>query len=149
MPRRTGPKDEKRKELLLYLFFGGLTTLIALGAYAAAYRLLPIYGTMPPNIISWIAAVLFAYFTNRRWVFRSGAAGFRNVLRELLSFGSARLFALLTETVLLWLLVDRLHMPNLTVKFVLNVLVVILNYLLSKFWVFRKAVRKEDADETS
>ncbi|MDR2355577.1 MAG: GtrA family protein [Clostridiales Family XIII bacterium] len=130
---------KKHTELVSYIFFGALTTLVGFGTYAAAYYVLPVRGTTPSNLVSWVAAVLFAYCTNRKWVFQSEATGLQNVLKELLSFGSARLFALLAETFLLWLLVDRLYMPNLPVKLVLNVLVVVLNYLLSKFWVFKKA----------
>jgi putative flippase GtrA len=125
-------------ELVSYIFFGVLTTLVGFSTYAAAYYLLPVSGTTLPNIFSWIVAVSFAYFTNRKWVFRSSAGGLRNILKELFSFGSARFFSLLAETFFLWLLVDRLNMPNLTVKIALSVLVVVLNYLLSKFWVFRK-----------
>lgn len=129
---------QKYREGVLYLFFGGLTTAVNYIVYMACYYFLPVTATTVPNLIAWVGSVLFAYLTNRTWVFRSETRGLAGYLRELASFAGARVFTLLVETAVLWLAVDSLGLPNLPVKILANILVIVLNYFLSKFWIFKK-----------
>lgn len=128
----------KHSEAILYLFFGGLTTVVNYIVYLGGSWLLPVTTTTIPNLIAWVISVLFAYLTNRLWVFRSEVRGFGPQCRELVAFAGARVFTLVLESVILWGLVDMLHWSNLLVKLGANVLVIVLNYVFSKLWIFKK-----------
>lgn len=129
----------KYQEIISYLIFGVLTTIISL----ATYYLL-VYTILDPNkgfelqianIISWIAAVTFAYFTNRKYVFKSNK---EKRLKEAFNFYLSRLSTLLIDMFLMWLLVTKLSFNDKIIKMIVQVVVIILNYVLSKFLVFRK-----------
>lgn len=124
------------KSALLYLFFGVLTTLVSIGSFVAsneALRLDPLIS----NVISWICAVTFAYLTNRVWVFRSAAKG-REIWTEALSFYSGRLATLGIEEAMLLIFVTALHFDSLLIKILAQFVVLVLNYFISKWLVFRK-----------
>ena len=122
---------------ILYLFFGGLTTLINIAAYYAASHLLGM-DTVPATVLAWVIAVLFAYLTNRKWVFDSRASGAGAILRELAGFWSARLFTGLLDIGIMYLFVDVLHRNDMFIKLASNVIVVILNYVFSKYLIFKR-----------
>ena len=126
----------KNKDVLLYLFFGGLTTVVSIGSFVIADACLHI-NELIANILSWICAVSFAYATNRVWVFQSRAAG-REILREALSFFSGRLATLGIEEVLLLVFVTWLGLNSIVVKTAAQFVVLVLNYFISKLLVFRK-----------
>ena len=125
------------KSYILYIFFGGVTTLVNwLCFYVCAH---PLHlGTVPSNIIAWIVAVIVAYLTNRKWVFESRAYGAKQIVKEAASFTVSRLVTLGVETLLMWLSVDIWGWNDLVMKIVVNIIVVILNYVFSRFFVFRK-----------
>lgn len=118
------------KEQLLYLFFGVLTTIVNLAVFWLALRALPPLGA---NVIAWIAGVLFAYVTNRTWVFHSSNEG---IGREFLSFCGGRVVTLLMEELVLWAGISLLHVNPMVVKIIAQVLVVVGNYVVSKWFVF-------------
>jgi putative flippase GtrA len=131
------PVYEKYKEPLLYLFFGGLTTLLSIFLYWLFAHPLGV----PPlaaNVVSWILCVAFAYVTNRTWVFKDKARGPRGILREAASFTVGRLATLGLEELILWLGISVLAVNDLLVKIVAQVLVIVGNYVISKFLVFKK-----------
>ena len=131
------PFYEKYKEPLLYLFFGGLTTLLSIFLYWLFAHPLGV----PPlaaNVVSWILCVAFAYVTNRTWVFRDKARGAKGILREAASFTAGRLATLGLEELILWLGISVLGVSDLVVKILAQVLVIVGNYLISKFLVFKK-----------
>ena len=131
------PFYEKYKEPLLYLFFGGLTTLLSIFLYWLFAHPLGV----PPlaaNVVSWILCVAFAYVTNRTWVFRDKARGAKGILREASSFTAGRLATLGLEELILWLGISILGVGDLVVKILAQVLVIVGNYLISKFLVFKK-----------
>lgn len=128
---------EKYRGLILYAVFGALTTAINIAAYALCYRVLHI-PNVPSNVIAWILAVLFAFVTNKLYVFESKSLERGTVLRELVSFVSARLATGLLDLAVMFVGVDLLHGPDLVFKVGSNVIVIILNYVLSKLIVFRK-----------
>ncbi|MCI8441227.1 MAG: GtrA family protein [Provencibacterium sp.] len=124
------------KEVILYLIFGGLTTLVNIVSYALFADWLGIY-YLTANVIAWILSVLFAYLTNRSFVFESKSQG-RAALRELLLFFGCRLLSGLFDMACMYVCVDLLQMPGLAAKILSNVIVIILNYLFSKFLIFQK-----------
>ena len=128
---------EKYRGLILYAVFGALTTAINIAAYALCYRVLHI-PNVPSNVIAWILAVLFAFVTNKLYVFESKSLERGTVARELASFVGARLATGLLDLAVMFVGVDLLHGPDLVFKVGSNVIVIILNYVLSKLIVFRK-----------
>lgn len=125
---------KKYKEAILYLIFGVLTTAVNWIVYFPLTKLTPVHYQIA-NVISWIAAVLFAYFTNRTFVFESKN---KNKLAELAKFIGGRIFSLLAETALLFILIDLIKFNEDLSKIGGQVIVVILNYIISKVFVFKK-----------
>ena len=128
---------EKYRGLILYVVFGVLTTAINIAVYALCYRVLRL-PNVPSNVIAWILAVLFAFVTNKLYVFESKSLERGTVARELASFVGARLATGLLDLAVMFVGVDLLHGPDLVFKVGSNVIVIILNYVLSKLVVFRK-----------
>ena len=151
----------KYREILLYLIFGVLTTLVDTVVYTVLTDLLgkdrPVLGIpwyFYTQVIAWCAAVLFAYVTNRLWVFSDKASGAKGIARELTLFAGGRVLTLLIQMALMWFLLDLLHADSwglavwsagllgqqghFSVKLGVSVIVVILNYVFSKLFVFRK-----------
>ncbi len=128
------PFYKKHKSVLMYLLFGGLTTLLSIGSFAL---LLPIMDALIANILSWILAVSFAYATNRTWVFFSQEKG-KKVLGEMVAFYGGRLATLAFEEAVIYVCVWHLNLPPLPVKIAGQLLVLILNFLISKWIVFKK-----------
>ena len=128
---------EKYRGLILYLVFGVLTTAINIAVYALCYRVLRL-PNVPSNVVAWILAVLFAFVTNKLYVFESKSLERGTVLRELLSFVGARLATGLLDLAVMFVGVDLLHGPDLVFKVASNIVVIILNYVFSKLIVFRK-----------
>lgn len=130
----------KHRELISYVFWGVMTTLVNYVTYFLLKELLHV-ALVPRNVIAWAASVLFAYFTNKLFVFRSRDWAWRVALRELWQMAASRLFTLGLETAILWLFVEKLRFSDAIVKLAANVVVVIANYVLSKFIVFRKKAK--------
>ena len=127
------PFYKKHREVLLYLFFGALTTVVSWGSFYLLHY--PIgWNEHIANLLSWVAAVLFAFLTNRTWVFSAKGS----FLREMLLFFAARLTTLGMEEVFLLVFTTLLEKEAMPVKIVGNLLVLVLNYVFSKLIVFRK-----------
>lgn len=130
----------KLKEIFLYLLFGILTTIVALGVYyALVFTILNpenAFELQISNVISWIFAVFFAYFTNRKWVFESKND---NIPKEIIKFFSARIFSLLLDMLIMFVFVSFFKMNDKIIKLISQVVVILSNYVLSKFFVFRSA----------
>lgn len=124
-------------EMILYLVFGVLTTVINICVFEVCYSVLG-WPWQAANALAWILAVVFAFFTNKVWVFRSRSFQARVFWRELLGFLAARLLSLGVDYACLWLLIDILLWNGLLAKITDNVIVVAINYLLSKLVIFRK-----------
>ncbi len=135
---------KKHKEVLLYLFFGVLTTAVSFLTAGLSKAVLESAGvgadgvSLASTCFSWVCAVTFAYVTNRIWVFSSEARGAKAILNEAAGFYGGRLFTLLVETVMMWVGYSRLDFNYWITKIVANVVVLILNYVISKLFVFRK-----------
>lgn len=128
---------KKHEEVVSYLFFGGLTTVVNYLVYLPCYNLLGFSGTVS-NVIAWIAAVAFAYLTNKPFVFKSHDWSAKTVLPELTKFVGCRVGSGLVETAVVFLTVDWIGLNGNLIKVATSVLVVVLNYIGSKLVVFRK-----------
>lgn len=126
----------KYRDILAYLFFGVLTTAVNYLVYLPCYNLLHLSAAVS-NAIAWVAAVAFAYLTNKPFVFESKDWSAKTVLPELAKFVSCRIGSGLLETAILFVCVDLLQWNGNVWKLVTSVLVVILNYVASKLLVFR------------
>ena len=127
----------KYRDVLLYLFFGVLTTFVNYLVYFPLYNWLSCSATLS-NSIAWVVAVAFAYLTNKPFVFQSDDWSGKTLVPELVKFISCRIGSGFMETMCLWVLVDRLNWNGNWVKLAVSVLVVVLNYISSKLIVFRK-----------
>ncbi len=123
-----------KKEIINYLIFGVLTTVVNIVVYWLLNTCLNV-NYLISNAIAWIVSVLFAYITNRKYVFESKNTSMMN---ELMKFISARLSTGIMDMILMWLLVDILAFNSMVSKIVVNVLVVVLNYILSKVFIFKE-----------
>lgn len=143
---------KKYKEIIMYLVFGGLTTLVSWGTYALFTKLIPPFSLFgltvstvtSSNILSWICAVLFAFVTNKIWVFESRSWKLKTTLAELWKFIASRIATGFLEWFGVPFLVDVgldqrvLNIEGMWSKIIVSIAVVILNYIFSKLLVFRK-----------
>ena len=123
-------------DIISYLFFGVLTTIVNYVVYLPCYNLWGMSAVVS-NGIAWVVAVAFAYLTNKPFVFKSNDWSAKTVIPELSKFVSCRVGSGLAETLILFLAVDLMGWNGNLWKLLTNVLVVILNYIGSKFLVFK------------
>lgn len=129
--------DQKSKDIILYAVFGVLTTGVNIVSYclfAYVFRM----GTMPSTVLAWLAAVMFAYMTNRKWVFHSQVQNGCSFLKEMIYFFTCRLLTGVVDLACMFLFVERLHMNDVLIKIIANIIVIILNYVASKYVIFKK-----------
>ena len=126
----------KHWDILSYLFFGVLTTVVNYVVYLPCYNILGLSAVVS-NGIAWVVAVAFAYLTNKPFVFRSNDWSAKTVIPELSKFVGCRVGSGLAESVILLIAVDMLGWNGNLWKLLTNVLVVILNYIGSKLLVFK------------
>lgn len=125
-----------RSEAFRYLFFGVLTTAVSVGSYQV-FRWMSVSYQIA-TVLSWILAVTFAFITNKLFVFQSRNLSPSLVWKEAVSFYSCRLMSLVFEFVFMIVCVDFLHIHDFVAKCLTQVFILILNYLFSKFLIFRK-----------
>ncbi len=161
-PSKWGELFKQYREIILYVIFGALTTLVSIVTYFVARLAFPDENAAPdflkwmyrltfgegdsstvlPNVISWIISVTFAFVTNRLFVFKSRARGFCKIALEGVSFYAARLFTLFVDIILMYLLVNLPNIQNgfyeFCAKVFSNIVVLVLNYIFSKLFIFKK-----------
>jgi len=126
----------KFREVLMYLFFGGLTTVVNIVSFYILRKLsVEVYVS---NIIAWLIAVIFAFITNKLFVFESRGKSKKENARELISFFGFRILSLGFDMGSMFLLIDILHIGEMISKILANILVIILNYIFSKLFIFKK-----------
>ena len=135
-------KKKDLKELFRYMVFGILTFFVSMTTYGLFNQVLKI-DELTANAISWIFVVLFAYITNRLWVFSSTAKGIKQVFRELCIFFGGRAVTLIIEEVILLVFITWLKFDSMTVKLAAQVIVILLNYIISKLYVFSNKKQKK------
>ncbi len=128
---------KKYKEILLYLIFGALTTLVNFVTYFLFYNML-FFSNVSSTIISWVFSVIFAYITNKLFVFESRSFKADILLKEAFAFFAARAFSGVLDVAFMYFTVDVLLFDGNICKIVSNVFVIILNYIFSKLWIFKK-----------
>ncbi|MFM1514714.1 GtrA family protein [Helcococcus ovis] len=128
---------QKYKEIILYIFFGGITTFINIVSYYLFYNILNVSNVIS-NIIAWFLSVIFAFVTNKIWVFNSKSWEIKITIKELVSFISVRLLTGVFDTVVMYLGVDVFKFNSLIMKIVSNLIVLISNYIGSKLFIFKK-----------
>lgn len=135
---------KKYEELINYLIIGILTTVVSLATYYLLTLTIldannKVYLQIA-NIISWLASVTFAYFTNRKYVFKVKN---KSNIKECLNFYISRISTLLIDMIIMYIFVSRLKFDNKIVKLIAQVVIIILNYILSKFIVFKSSKEVE------
>lgn len=128
---------EKYRDVIIYLVFGVLTTVVNYVVYLPCYNVLHLSGTAS-NAIAWVGAVAFAFVTNKPFVFQSHDWSAKTVIPELTKFVGCRLGSGVLETAIIFLTVDVLAWNGNVMKLATSVLVVVLNYIGSKLLVFKK-----------
>ena len=126
----------KYKQTILYLIFGVLSTIVNILTYAFCTRNLNIEFLIS-NWIAWIVAVLFAYITNKFFVFESKKINIKFLIKELSSFVSCRLLSGIKEMILMYTMISLMSLNDFIVKIITNVVVVILNFIFSKLIIFK------------
>ncbi|XOQ47516.1 MAG: GtrA-like protein [Eubacteriales bacterium] len=128
-------------EMISYIVFGVLTTVVNIVSYGL---LRPVihwnsqWDVLTANTIAWILSVAFAFITNKLYVFQSKSFAAGLLMRELASFVGARLFSLAVDSLGMYLMVTALSWNDWIAKIIMNVIVVIINYVLSKWFIFKK-----------
>ena len=128
---------KKYKEIIMYLIFGGLTTLVNIVAYFILARLLNIE-TVASTIIALIVSILFAYITNKIFVFESKTNNKKDLLREMISFFACRALSGVMDVAIMYVTVDLWHFNDIIMKIISNIIVIIVNYVFSKLIIFKK-----------
>lgn len=124
---------QKYKEIINYLIVGGITTVVSIASYAL-FRII-IQNYIICTILSWISAVLFAYFANRIFVFNSKD---KKLFKEFINFLTCRLLTLGIEMLVMFILVDLLKINDIISKILVQFIIIVLNYVFSKLLVFKQ-----------
>lgn len=127
----------KHWSVFVYLFFGALTTLVNYLVYFPLYNWLQL-SAIVSNIFAWVVSVVFAFLTNKPFVFKSYDWSFNTVRNEAIKFVSCRIGSGALETIIVWVFVDILFLNGNWTKIAVSIIVVILNYIASKLFVFKK-----------
>ena len=127
----------KHHELISYGFWGVMTTLVNYVVFFVCLRFLSI-NYLVSNVVSWVCAVTFAYITNKIFVFNSKDWSPGKLKSEVIPFFLGRLFSLVVETVMLYVLVDGLSFNSEIMKVFTNLVVIAINYFISKFMIFKE-----------
>lgn len=138
---------KKHREVISYLFWGGVAFVLSMVLFWVFNSKLGM-GEVTANTIDWIIVVIFAFFTNKLFVFRSKAGSVAGLGKEFTSFIAARLFTLFLEDVIIWLGCKKMgfdsEIGSLVVKLIGQFVVIVVNYILSKLWIFRKPKDKKE-----
>ena len=130
------PWYSKHKEVLLYLFFGGLAVFLNLALFVLFTKRFG-WGALFANVVDWVICVLFQFITNKTWVFDAETDSAKGFWAQLAGFFSGRLLTLGVEELMLFVFIDRLHWSSLLVKLIAQIVVIVSNYVISKFFVFK------------
>lgn len=128
----------KYKSLISYAVFGVLTTVINVVTYYVCYNMAGMSNVVS-TVIAWILAVLFAFVTNKLWVFDSKSFDKNVVIREIISFFGCRLATGVLDVVIMYFAVDVFASNGTVWKIISNVLVIIINYVASKLIIFKNS----------
>lgn len=128
---------KKYQQPILYLFFGVCTTAVNIITYYISAHIF-FLSVVLSTCLAWVISVIFAYITNKWWVFESKSLRLKAVIQEFLSFTGCRLFTGTCDLLIMFIFVDCWGVNDLIVKIASNVLVVISNYIFSKLIIFKR-----------
>ena len=128
--------NDNYKQAIAYLFFGGLTTIINIVVYYILYYQLSV-NNFTSNVVAWIIAVLFAYITNKIYVFQKRSLKPQAILKEVLSYAVCRLSTGILDVFIMYFAIDLMQWNALFWKVFTNILVIIGNFVLNKYWIFK------------
>lgn len=128
---------EKHKDMLPYIIFGICTTLVNMVVYWVCAHILHFFVILS-TVISWVISVFFAYVTNRKYVFHSHKNSYKDIVKEMCAFFSCRFLTGLLDVGIMFVFVNLLHMNDMLIKIVSNLTVIVLNYVASKIFIFKK-----------
>lgn len=131
------------KEVIMYIIFGVLTTLVNLIISFVLEGLLNVDGAWA-SAIGIICSVLFAYFTNRKWVFNTKAKGFKENFNEFIKFILGRAVTMVIEQGGVVIFYSIMNLPFMPVKLSLTIIVIILNFFFSKFFAFKEKKQEKN-----
>lgn len=141
---------KKHREMISYLFWGGMAFLLSMvlfWLFASKFG----WGEVTSNNIDWIICVIFTFFTNKLFVFRSKTGSAKGFFKEFVEFVAARLFTLLLEDAIIWLLCSKMgwqtEVLELAAKLIGQFVVIVTNYILSKLWIFRKPKKSKEVED--
>ena len=132
---------KKYSEIINYLIVGFLTTLVSIIIYFTFTKIIHI-NYMISNIISWVGSVLFAYITNKKFVFKSTCETKKQVIKEIYQFFNYRILSLIIDILLMYVFVELINVDDMISKIIVQIIVIILNYVFSKLFVFKKKLSK-------
>lgn len=127
----------KNKEMILYLFFGGLAFIVSIGTYGLFSEICHM-NVLIANIISWVITVMFAFVTNRIWVFESPTETIKELCYQMFKFYTGRVITLVIEEAILIVFITWLGFNSMIIKVIAQVVVIVLNYIISKLIIFKK-----------
>lgn len=128
---------EKYRSFIMYAIFGVLTTVVNIAVYYLSYNLIGM-SNVSSTMIAWIIAVAFAFITNKMWVFDSGSFGWKILAHEIPTFFGSRLVTGFLDVAIMYLAVDIMAWNSMIWKIISNLIVIILNYVASRFIIFKK-----------
>lgn len=133
---------QEKKQIIWYLYWGVVTTVVNLMTFYFLRNFIPVLEENIANILSIIAAVIVAYFTNRKFVFLEHQ---ESMLKEFLMFCSGRAFTMIVEELGFFVFATVLHQNEMMVKLCMTIIVIVLNFFISKFFVFKKSKQKAES----
>ena len=128
------------RDVILYIIFGILTTLVNFVTFYILNSLMKVNANIS-NLVAIPLAILFAYFTNRKWVFHTQAKGFKENFNEFCKFIAGRAVTMIIEF-FGWMLLFMIPIPEIISKLIVSVIIVILNFFISKFFAFKQKDNK-------
>ena len=131
------------RETIVYTIFGVLTTVVDFAAFGILYYSLNI-GELVSNTLAWVLAVIFAFITNKLFVFQSKTHGTKELFKEIVSFVGCRLVTAVVEVVMMMVTVGFWKWNSILMKIITNIVVMILNFIFSKIIIFKKGNKKDE-----
>ena len=122
-------------DIFTYVFFGGLTTVVNIVVFAGATHVG--ISWQVANFLAWLLSVLFAFVTNKLWVFNSHTESFAGLVWEFVKFMVARIVSLGIDYACMFLFINALGWSNMVAKLLTQVVIIVANYAFSKFIIFR------------
>ena len=129
----------RHKEMLLYLFFGGVSYLLTMITFCLFAVVMKI-PDLTANVVSWVIVVAFCFFTNSKFVFRASSK--TPIFKQLMLFYASRSATLIAEEIILFIFIDECGLNSMIVKALAQIVVIILNYVFSKLVIFKNSAKK-------